>query len=175
MLNKLILRALLSLSLMFSVFGASNAALITQEFISDTSGDIIGSITINTVPSEDAGFSLRDVFVWDEFNFFGIDMLAPAIADGNQFIATFDSADFSLGLQDLFFDVDDVYGHYAWNGFANTGAGAVDVFDLTGAPDPGFVGYTEFTLGNVSVVPTPTTIVLFITAIAGLSLRRSRS
>lgn len=174
MLNKLILRAFLSLSLALS-FSSANAALITQDFISDVSGDVIGSITINTYPAEVDGWGLSNVYAWEEFDFFGIDMLAPVMADGSQFYASFDAADFSLGLQDLAFDLDDVFGWYAWGGAAFGGVGTVDVFDLWVAPDPEFAGFFEYTLSEASVVPTPATLVLFLTAVAGLAARRKKA
>jgi len=170
MLNKLVLRALLSLSLAFSF--TANADLITQDFINDVNGEIIGSITINTDPSEVADFGLRDVFSFEEFNFFGVDMLAPAIADENQFYASFDAADYSLGLQDLSFDLKDTLGEFAWAGQFFFGLGDVNKFDLSGTPDPVLAGYFEFTLGEATVVPTPATLVLFLTAIVGLVARR---
>jgi hypothetical protein len=175
MLNKLVLRALLSLSLAFSFAGTATADLITQDFISDLNGDIIGSITINTDPSEVADFGLRDVFSFEEFNFFGLDMLAPGVADANQFYASFDAADYSLGLQDLVFDLTDVLGLYAWNGEYFFGAGAVDAFALSGTPDPEFALYSAFTLGEATVVSTPATLVLFLTAVAGLASRRRKN
>ena len=173
MLNKLILRAFLSLSLALS-FTSANAALITQDFISDASGDVIGSITINTFPAEvDEGFGT--IYTWEEFDFFGIDMLAPDVADGFQFLASFDTADYSLGLQDLSFDLDDVFGWYSWSGVAFGGAGDVVAYDLAGNPDPEFVGYFTYSLGEASVVPTPATLVLFLTAVAGLAARRKKA
>lgn len=171
MLNKLILRAFLSISLAFS-FTSANAALITQDFISDATGNVIGSITINTVPSEAADYGLRSVYAWESFDFFGIDMLAPAVADGFQFLANFDAIDYSLGLQDLTFDLDDVNGWYAWNGAAFGGVGDVVAHDLWVTPDPQFAGYFEYSLGNTTVVPAPATLVLFLTAVAGLASRR---
>ncbi|GAW97852.1 MULTISPECIES: PEP-CTERM sorting domain-containing protein [Colwellia] len=181
MLNKLVLRALFSVSLAFSFVGVTNAALITQDIISDTKG-VIGSITINTWPAEDAGDGLSNVFVWEEFSIWGWDMQAPAIADGFQFFATFDSTDLTAGIQDLYFDLDDDYAAYpyAYSGSVgdifNSGAtGYVNVFDDNpSAPVlEGF--YTDVYLGKATVVPTPATLVLFLTAIAGLASRRKKS
>ncbi len=168
MLNKLILRAFLSISLALSSTGAANAALITQDFISDLTGDVLGSITINTEPSEEAGYGLRNVFSFEEFNFFGLDL----VADSGMFYASFDAADYSLGLQDLSFDLTDVLGLYAWNGEYLFGAGALDAFALAGTPDPEFALYSEFTLSEAKVVPTPATFVFFLIAVAGLIARR---
>jgi hypothetical protein len=172
MLNKLILRAFLSISLALSFTGAANATLISQDLISDETGNVIGSITINTIPSEIADFGLSDVFVFEEFNLFGFDMAAPAIADGNQFFASFDTADYSLGLQDLSFDLVDTLGAIAWNGQFFGGFGAVDAFDLGVVPNPEILAFIEFSLGDATVVPTPATLVLFLTAVAGLVARR---
>ncbi len=174
MLNKLVLRVLLSLTIAVSFVGLANATLITQEFISDATGDVIGSITINTEPSEDAGFGLKNVFIWEEFEFFGLDMQPPSLADGSQFYASFDSFDFSLGIQDLQFDLNDVFDLYAWNGAAFGGFGGVDIFASPNG-DPSFSGYIEFTLGQASIVPTPATLVLFLTAITALAARRKNS
>lgn len=172
MLNKLVLRALLTISLALS-FTSANAALITQDFIADVTGDVLGSITINTIPSEAADYGLRDVFAFEEFNFFGLDLLAPAIANGDQFFASFDAADYSLGLQSLSFDLNDVVDAYAWNGAYEAGfGGSFDAFDLGVTPNPAFAGYFEYTLGNTTVVPTPTTLILFLTAVVGLVARR---
>ena len=172
MLNKLILRAFLSLSLALS-FTSANAALITQDFISDETGNVIGSITINTFPADDWGLS--NVYAWEEFEFFGIDMLAPVMADVDKFYASFDAADFSLGIQVLSFDLNDVFGWYSWSGVAYFGEGDVAAYDLAGNTDPEFVGYFTYSLGEASVVPTPATLVLFLTAVAGLAARRKKA
>ena len=173
MLNKLILRAFLSLSLALS-FTSANAALITQDFSSDATGNVIGSITINTFPAEVDEWGFGTIYTWEEFDFFGIDMLAPDVGDGFQFLASFDTADYSLGLQDLYFDLEDVFGWYSWSGSAS-GAGDVAAYDLSVIPDPTLYVFVEYTLGEASVVPTPATLVLFLTAVAGLAARRKKA
>jgi hypothetical protein len=169
MLNKLVLRALLSLSLAFSFAGGANAALITQDIL-DGNGGSIGSISINTNNVDEFG----EVLSWEAFNIFGIDMSAPDVADGSQFLATFEAADFSLGLQDFSFDLIDTLGAYAWSGQFWEGFGDFVAFDLGVTPDPAFAGYVEFTLGEATVVPTPATLVLFLTAVVGLVARRKK-
>jgi len=177
MLNKLILRALLSIVLAFSFTGA-NAALITQDIISESEG-VIGSITINTWSAENAGSGLSDVFVWEEFSIWGWDMEVPALPDPNQFLASFNTDDLFSGIQDLYFDLNDdfVLYPYAYNGSIgdvfNPGAtGFIDVFDINVSPTELVGFYSDVYFGDATVVPTPATLVLFLTAVAGLVVRR---
>jgi len=67
MLNKLILRTFLSISLTFSVMGAANATLISQEILNG--GSLIGNITINidNATEFDIGDSYVENFVLSVF------------------------------------------------------------------------------------------------------------
>ncbi|MCJ8296562.1 MAG: PEP-CTERM sorting domain-containing protein [Colwellia sp.] len=176
MLNKLVLRALLSLSLAFSFAGAANATLINQDII-DGDGANIGSISINIDDLDDFG----GAFKWEEFNILGFDMLAPDAIDnefGEQFIAEFDLNDIYAGIFNIAFDLVDVFGLYQWGGATFIDVdGTVDSYGITvnqlGAQNPPLVAYiSSFSFGEVTVVPTPATLVLFLTAVAGLVVRR---
>ncbi len=176
MLNKLILRAFLSISLALTFTGAANAALITQDLL-DGDGGNIGSISINTDSLDEYG----DTFSWEEFNLLGIDMLAPEIADGSNFYASFDLENLAAGLWDLQFDLVDVLSAYQWQvaSFYDVDGKVVAEFDYglsiykLGAEDPTFAGYiSEIVYGEATVVPTPATFILFLTAVAGLAARR---
>jgi len=176
MLNKLVLSALLSLSLAFSFASTANATLINQDIL-DGDGESIGFISINTDSLDGWG----DTFSWEEFNLFGIDMSAPDIADGSQFYASFDLENLSAGLWDLQFDLIDILGAYQWQAasFYEEDGERVADFDYglsiyqLGAADPAFAGYIpEMVFGEATLVPTPATLVLFLTAILGLVARR---
>jgi hypothetical protein len=165
MLNKLVLRAFLTISLALSFTGA-NAALITQDIISDTAGGIIGSITIDTV-NVDEFDTVND---WVSFDFFGYELAQPAFV----FFAEIDIMDFSAGIQFLQFDANDICANCEWaySGVVEAGLdnGTVSVFDAT--TDDIIFFYEDVRFGDATVVPTPATLVLFLTAIAGLAVRR---
>jgi len=175
MLNKLVLRALLSLSLAFSFASGANAALITQDIL-DGEGSNIGFISINTNNLDE----FDEVLSWEAFNILGFDMLAPEIADGFQFYAAIDPTDFSAGIFDMFFDVTDIFGAYQWQGAILIEDGVIDESQSYGvvahdlrADNPPLAAYVpSFSFGEATVVPTPATLVLFLTAIAGLVARR---
>jgi len=167
MLNKLILRAVLSLSLAFSLAGAANAALITQDLISDTAGGIIGSITIDTVGVDE----FDTVNSWVSFDFFGFEAETAFL-----FAAVIDTNDFYAGILSLDFDVNDSCSgcEWAYNGFAGAGInGMVDIFDIASGDIMFFAD--DVVLGQATVVPTPATLVLFLTAVAGLASRRKKA
>lgn len=182
MLNKLILRVFLSLSLAFSFGGAANATLINQD-IFDGSGAQIGFISINIDNLDD----FYSVYEWEQFNFLGFDMLAPDAAVnvfGDQFYASVDPADIFAGIFDISFDLTDIYGAYQWKaaGFVDYDGTLISFFNYglaiykLGAADPTLAGYIpEMILGSATVVPTPATLVLFLTAIMGLVARRKMS
>jgi len=163
MLNKLILSAILSLSLAFS----ANAALITQDLISDTAGGIIGSITIDTVSVDE----FDTVNSWVSFDFFGFEAETAYL-----FAAVIDTNDLYAGILSLDFDVNDSCAgcEWAYNGFAGAGFnGMVDIFDIATGDLMFFAD--DVVLGQATVVPTPATLVLFLTAVAGLASRRKNS
>ena len=167
MLNKLILRAFLSLSLAFSFIGAANAALITQDLISDTAGGVIGSITIETLGIDEFD-SVND---WVSFEFLGFEAETSFL-----FSAVIDTTNLYAGILSLDFDINDQCPgcEWAYNGFVESGfGGAVDIFDANTGDLIFFAG--DLTLGQATVVPTPATLVLFLTAIAGLVARRKNS
>ncbi len=173
MLNKLILRAFLSISLAVTFTGAANAALITQDIL-DGNNTNIGFITIDTSNLDE----FDSVLTWEAFNILGFDMEAPEITDANQFYAAIDPTDFFAGIFDIQFDLVDVLGAFQWAGgtFIDTDD-TVDSYGITvnqlGAENPPLVGYiSSFSFGEATVVPTPATFVLFLTAIAGLAARR---
>ncbi|MCW8832475.1 MAG: PEP-CTERM sorting domain-containing protein [Colwellia sp.] len=177
MLNKLVLRVVLTLSLAFT--GMANATLITQDIISDSEG-VIGHISINLDTTEDVGFGLGQVRVWEEFEFFGIDMLAPAPMDnemGEQFFAEYDMMDLYAGIQTIAFDLDDVYGWYLWNGFVEAGFGGyIDIFDNWVQPDPAFVLFMDdLSFGEAAVVPEPSALILLLTGLVAFAARRKVS
>ena len=107
MLNKLILRAFLSISLALSFAGAANAILISQDILFDTISDevdeyeVIGNVTINLDTMDDWGTVEG---TWQSFSFFGYeaDAFDP---DWNEFVAVVDADDLAAGLNFLQFDV----------------------------------------------------------------------
>ncbi|MBU2892882.1 hypothetical protein KO495_06040 [Colwellia sp. D2M02] len=176
MLNKLILRAFLSISLALTFTGAANATLINQTII-DGSGAQVGFISINIDNLDE----FDSVYEWESFQFLGFDMLAPDTIDnqfGEQFYASVDPTDIFAGIFDINFDLTDIYGQYQWIGATFIDYdGTVDSYGVAinrlGAVNPPLVAYIpEFSFGATTVVPTPATLVLFLTAIVGLASRR---
>jgi len=166
MLNKLVLRALLSLSLAFTFLGTANAALITQDIISDSLG-VIGSITIDTVAVDEFD-SVND---WVSFDFFGFEAEESFL-----FSAVIDTTDFYAGILSLDFDVNDLCFscELAYNGFIEAGfGGAVDIFDPTSGDFIFFTGDLSF--GQASVVPEPSALILLLTGLVAFAVRRKVS
>ncbi|WP_440876650.1 PEP-CTERM sorting domain-containing protein [Thalassotalea sp. PLHSN55] len=192
MLNKLVLRIFLSLSLAFA--GAANATIITQEIFYDAGYDsvdefeLIGSITINThgadqyeVWDDVLGEFVKQAEVneWVEFNLFGFDMITEGFADllGDPSYFGFFSAivnpnDWYAGIESLDFDLsEDTYGFYEFNGYIDTafddGYGSFDVFSASG--DLYEFGTLKF--GEVSV-PEPSTLIMLFAGLLALVTRR---
>jgi hypothetical protein len=172
MLNKLILRAFLTISLAFSFVGAANATLISQDILDD--GAVIGNITINIDDATvwDADWGISNVTSFTEFQIYGYD-LTTYTYDFLSFDATYFHDDLSAGLDTLNFELTEQFGFFAWAGdvFGDTNDNVFTVADDTGV----FIFSDKISLGNVSVVPTPATLVLFLTAVACLAARRKNS
>jgi hypothetical protein len=173
MLNKLILRAFLSISLALSFTGAANATLISQDILFDTMSDdvdefkVIGNITINLDTIDDFG----SVKIWESFTFY--DYEADVLAD--KFETIVDVNNIAAGIQFLDFDVT-VFSKLSFSGiidsYNSTNSVAFSVFDnaTAGLFDAGALAF-----GDVNVIPTPATLVLLLTAVAGLAARRKKS
>jgi len=180
MLNKLILSAFLSITLALSFTGAANATLISQDILFNSEYDdadefeVIGSLTISLDTMNEWG---EVSGAWETFSFFGYeaDAFNP---EWDQFIAIVDVNDLYAGLNFLQFDVT-VFEELSF-------AGVIDAY----AEEPEFENITfslfnnanaelydagTLAFGDVSVVPTPATLVLFLTAVAGLVSRRKHS
>ncbi|PKG83538.1 hypothetical protein CXF85_11075 [Colwellia sp. 75C3] len=177
MLNKLVLRALLSLSLAFSFAGAANATLISQDILFDSALDtvdeyqVIGNITISLDTMDENGYVEAG---WESFTFYGFE----ADKDFDLFFAVVDITNITAGIESLDFDVtlftdlsfggyidayafDPVLDNITYSFFNNANA---DLYDA---------GTLAF--GAATVVPTPATLILFLTAVAGLASRRKNS
>jgi hypothetical protein len=171
MLNKLILRAFLSITLALSFTGAANATLISQDILSGT--DVIGHISINLDTAEDAGFGYSSVFVWEDFSLLGIDMAAPLIADGFQFTAEYNTDNLFDGIQNLTADVNDVLGAFAWQFNVFDASGTLDVFNLNTGDIALFDDNISF--GSASVIPEPSALILLFTGLVAFATRRKVS
>jgi len=178
MLNKLVLRVVLALSL--TVTGAANAAWISQDLISDQFG-VVGSITINTVPSVEFG-SVNEVYSWEEFIIDGWNMNEPDPIDnefGDQFFAEFDPADLYAGIQFLHFDLSDTFALYPWEYQGSIQAGFndgwLDIIDQNpSTPVPVFFA-GDISLGEATVVPEPSALILLLTGLIAFAVRRKVS
>jgi hypothetical protein len=172
MLNKFILRACLSISIVLSSISLANATLITQDILDN--GEVIGSVSISTDNAVTFGLdSYVEEFV--SFNLFGIELLdfTDFELDNPLFEASFDGSDLNAGLLSIDFDLTDVFGAFYWAGslwseLLGTDFNYLDVFD----GEDILVFTTDVTLGSVSVVPLPASIILFLTAIAVLVSHR---
>jgi hypothetical protein len=172
MLNKLVLRTLLSISLAFGALGAANATLISQDILD--AGQVIGNVTINLDDAVlfDPDLGISNVQSFTEFNIYGFDLTTFTL-DFPYFDVLYFQDDLSAGLYTLIFDITDENGFYAW-------AGDVVSFEsnnvFTISDDQGvFIFSDQISLGNVSIVPTPATLVLFLTAVVALASRRKNS
>lgn len=172
MLNKLILRAFLSLSLAFSFAGTANATLISQDILD--AGDVIGNITINIDKATE--WDIGDYYVEDfvSLRLFDIELLdyMDSGLDNPLFEAHFNKDDLTAGLLSLDFDLNDVYGAFAWAGSIWSGSTAFNYMDVFDGPNNVLVYSQDVTFGDATVVPTPATLILFLTAVAGLVVRR---
>jgi hypothetical protein len=173
MLNKLILRAFLSISLALSFTGAVNATLISQDILFDTIADdvaefeVIGNITINLDTMDEFGF-IEDT--WESFTFFGYEADSPA----DLFLAIVDPTNIAAGIESLDFDVT-VFSSLSF-------AGYIDSFETVSSNNVSFSLFDNnaesifnagtLAFGKATAVPTPATLVLFLTAVAGLVARR---
>jgi len=176
MLKKLLSKTLFVLAIAATAFSA-NAALITQDIISDSEG-VIGSITINTVPSEDVGGGFNSVLSFESFTLFDIDI---ANADpmnnalGDLFYAEYDSFDLLAGIDFLQFDlIDNIIGIFAFSGLVSSFSnnGTVDAFEIDPAGLAVFLDDLSF--GQASVIPEPSMFLLLIAGLVSIAVRRRR-
>ncbi|WP_057832281.1 PEP-CTERM sorting domain-containing protein [Colwellia sp. TT2012] len=181
MLNKLFLRALFTLSLAFSFTGAANATLISQDILDN--GSVVGNVTINIDNATVWDASTSYVANFESFTFFGFQLLD--LTDYNLenplFEASFDHNDISLGLLTLDYDLTDFDGFFGWSGsivdssYWSEPSINENYADVWGGPNDVLYYSETLTFGAATVVPTPATLVLFLTAIAGLASRRKKS
>jgi hypothetical protein len=180
MLNKLVLRTLLSISLAFGALGAANATLISQDILLNSDLDnvdeyqVIGNITISLDNMDvDAGFGyVYDT--WESFTFYGYEA-DPFDANWNLFTAIVDVDNIAAGIEALDFDVT-LFSTLSFAGF-------IDAFDPAGSINYSFFNNADASLidtgalafGNATVVPAPATLVLFLTAVVALTSRRKHS
>ena len=172
MLNKILIKAALTLSLALSATGFANAALMTQDILND--GNVIGSITIDTTPSTDVGGGYRSVDSFESFSLFGYNLVNPDDALGQFFSADFLGMDLHAGIDFMSFDVNDDWAAEPWafqgEFVAGIDSNAVDIFDVNTG---GFVAFfDQISFGEVSVVPVPATVFLFLAGVAGVATRR---
>ena len=176
MLNKLVLNALLSLSLAFSFAGAANATLISQDILFNVAGDnideyeVIGNITISLDTMDVDGY-IEDT--WESFTFYGYE--ADSIAD--LFFAVVNPDDIAAGIESLDFDVT-VFSSLSFAGYIDSYETATSTnisFSLFDNEAENIFSAGSLAFGDATVVPTPATLVLFLTALAGLAARRRNS
>ncbi len=177
MLNKLILRAFLSISLALSFAGAANATLISQDILFDTIADdvaefeVIGNITINLDTMDEFGFVEN---AWDSFTFFGYDVDAFD-ENWDLFIAIVDPGNIAAGIETLDFDVT-VFSSLSFAGYIDAFDPDASVsFSLFDNANDSLFNAGSLAFGEATVVPTPATLILFLTAVAGLAARRKNS
>lgn len=177
MLNKLILRAFLSITLALSFTGAANATLISQDILFDTISDtvdefeVIGNITINLDTMDEFGFVEG---TWESFTFFGYDVDAYD-ENLNLFLAIVDPANIAAGIESLDFDVT-VFSTLSFAGYIDSFDPDVSVsFSLFDNANESLFNAGSLAFGDATVVPTPATLILFLTAVAGLAARRKNS
>jgi hypothetical protein len=197
MFNKLVLRALFSLSFIFGLVGAANATLINQDIWFDSALTVevdykrIGFISIDITGADiyevydndlQQWVTLGAVDQWVDFSFYNFDFWTEAednISLANDpfafpmfgfFEAVFNVNNISVGIESLDFSViENKFDYYAFNGYIDMfGGEALDIFNV----DEGFHDFGDLAFGQATVVPTPATLVLFLTAVMGLVVRR---
>jgi hypothetical protein len=177
MLNKLILRALLSITLALSLSGAANAILIKQDILFDTMFDlvdeyeVIGNVTIDTDTADGYGYIDN---TWKSFTFYGfdVDVFDPVY---NLFVGIVDLSDLTAGLNYLFFDVtlfDDLSFSGVIDDYAADNSFTYSVFNNA---DASLFDAGNLAFGEASVVPAPETLVLLLIGITGLVSRRKNN
>lgn len=177
MLNKLVLRALLSLSLAFTFIGGANATIISQDILFNSEFDdsdeyqVIGNISISLDSMDEWG---EVNGTWESFSFYGyeVDAFDP---EWNLFVAYIDPANIIAGIESLDFDVS-LFGDLIFAGYIDAFNPAESIsYSLFDNADGSLWNAGTLAFGDVAVVPAPATLVLFLTAIAGLASRRKRS
>lgn len=177
MLNKLVLRVFLSLSLAFSFAGAANATLISQDILFNSIYDdkdtfeVIGHISINLDSMDNWGWVEG---TWESFSFYGYEV-DPFDANWDLFVAIIDVTNIAAGIESLDFDVT-LFSDLSF-------AGYIDVYDPINSVSFSLFNNANADLwdagalafGKASVVPTPATLILFLTALMGLVVRRKNS
>lgn len=173
MFKKLLSKTFFVLALTAMALNA-NAALITQDIISDADG-VIGSITINTVPSEATGGGFSSVSAFESFDLFGIDLANADNALGEQFFAEYNTMDLLAGIEFMQFDLSDLLtGTFAFSGLFSAGFndGQVDAFEIDPA---GFALFLDdISFGQASVVPEPSMFLLLIAGLMTIAVRRRK-
>ena len=176
MLNKLILRAVLSLSLAIGSIGA-NATTISHDILFDSIYDsvdeyqVIGNVTINLDTMNQWG---EVSGTWESFSFYGFEVDAFD-ADFDYFEAIIDVTNIAAGIESLDFGVT-LFSDLVFSGF-------IDAYDMDSSvtyslydnADGSLWNAGALAFGDATVVPTPATLVLFLTAVAGLASRRRNS
>jgi len=201
MLNKLFLKTLFTLSFVLAISSTASATLITQDIWLDSfttdaiDYEYIGYISIDTENAftyevEDTSTgevsTLGSVSAWVDFDLFGFNFWTEAESDAaldpadtssfplfGFFEAVFDVNNLGAGIEFLEFDVtENTYNFYAFSGFIDTFTppGFVDIFDPTG----GLYDFGELAFGEarLTAVPAPTSLLLFLGAVIGLTTRR---
>jgi hypothetical protein len=174
MLNKLILRAFLSISLALSFTGAANATLISQDILFNSEFDtvdeysVIGNVTISLDTMNEWG---EVSGTWESFSFYGFEV--DAYIDGlDTFEAVVDVTNIAAGIESLDFEVS-LFADLIFAGFIDTYNPADSIsYSLFDQADGSLWEAGTLAFGEASVVPTPATLVLFLTAIAGIASRR---
>ncbi|MEW6994479.1 PEP-CTERM sorting domain-containing protein [Colwelliaceae bacterium MEBiC 14330] len=177
MLHKLVLRVLLSISIAFSAIGAANATLISQDILLNSDFDavdeyeVIGNVTISLDTMDEWGYVEN---TWESFTFYGYDVDTFDI-NWNIFSAIVDVNNVEAGIESLDFDVT-IFSTLSFAGVIDTfnpaGSYSYSLFDNA---DGSLYNAGTLAFGNTTIVPTPATLVLFLTAVIGLAARRKNS
>lgn len=177
MFNKLVLRVFLSLSLAMSCAGTANATLITQDILFNSFFDnvdtfeVIGNVTVETDNIDSWGIIDGQ---WESFSFYGFEV-DPYDPTWNLFVAAFDVNNVMKGIESLDFDVT-LFASLSFGGY-------IDVFDTASSityslfdnADGSLYDAGALAFGRATAVPTPATLLLFITGILGLVVRRKNN
>ncbi|MCC2616882.1 PEP-CTERM sorting domain-containing protein [Aestuariibacter halophilus] len=161
-----------ALLLVLGTVSTAQATLITHDVLID--GTAYGEITIDTIDGVDDGFGFLSFDTFTSFTMFGRDM-GFSVFD---FEAIVDSTNLFAGIEFLAFDTESFDG-YAFQGIFDAFAfdpaldNFIDIFDtFSGNP----VVFGELSLSAPpAVVSEPGVAVLFMTALAGLFIRRRRA
>ncbi len=143
---------------------AQAAPIMTQHFLFED-GTPFGTLSIDLNKVDEFG----DVLEWEVFELFGF-----TIGESFWFSVGYDPLNLAAGFSWFSFDVNDISGTFAFQGFWDSAFGG-NYLDIFAAPAGPFLDAGNFYLSRATLVSEPATVFLLLGAMGGLLLRRRNS